>query len=464
MVIPAAKQAPDAIEPYLSWGPPTDEFHLFTGPLSFVPTASDPLPPAPGSVTLLLRSGSHLNWRVDLNALDDSGRHAWHRRAGAGSSGDITFDLAGCRTTLPAHALSVGRGFADATTSAMPQAQIEQVVAHLLNVPDVRPQTLIQGRHPEGQPIEWYGRRVIDAPPWRITLDARPDLHEVYLEARRGYNSVLTHTLSIRRLDGAPFSAEDAERILSDVHVGLSFPLGRWAAPILPVGLSTKGVVVASFWGAAHADTPGMDADRWWPEWHPEFLDDYLPKLIAAAQDPGERDRLWFWITSSLATSQRAYLEQRITTALAAIEYLAYVDEVLSGHKSEQDFRHKRDNSAKRIRRRLLNARVPLGINQERCPELAAFAQAEKWDGPAAVTRVRDEVVHLKDRRILDGPGSPLPNASRLASRYLDLLILHRLNFQGQTRDRTKLTGYEGETDLVPWAAVDEGGAAPEQI
>jgi hypothetical protein len=60
--------------------------------------------------------------------------------------------------------------------------------------------------------------------------------------------------------------------------------------------------------------------------------------LIAATEDPAARSRLWFWITSSLATSQKAYLEQRITTAMAAIEYLAYVDEVVSGEKSEDDF------------------------------------------------------------------------------------------------------------------------------
>lgn len=452
MVTPASERADDAIQPYLPWGPATDEFHLFTGPLSFVPNGGDALPTAPGRVTLLLRSGSHLNWCVDLEALDNGDREAWHRRAGATTSGDIAFDLHDCQTTIPAHALAVGRGFAYASKSAAPDATIEQVVAHLLNVPDVRPQTLIRGRHPNGQSIEWHGRRTIDAPPWQLTLDARPDLHDAYLEAKRSYTSVLTHTLSIRRLDGELFSADDAERILSDVHVGLSFPLGRWAAPILPISLSADGSVVASFWGAVHADTPGMDADRWWPEWHPEFLDDYLPRLIAAAEDPGERDRLWFWITSSLATSQKAYLEQRITTALAAIEYMAYVDEVLSGEKSEEEFRHKRDNAPKRIRRRLIKAEIRLGIDQVRCPELAAFAETENWDGPKAITRVRDEVVHLKDRRILDGPGSPLPNAARLASRYLDLLILHRLDFQGHTRDRTKLTGYEGESDPVPWA------------
>lgn len=179
------------------------------------------------------------------------------------------------------------------------------------------------------------------------------------------------------------------------------------------------------------------------------------PKLIAAAEYPEERDRLWFWITSSLATSQKAYLEQRVTTALAAVEYMAYVDEVLSGEKSEEDFRYKRDNSAKRIRRRLIKREDPLGCRQGAVPGAGRLREGGEvgWAGGDYSRAKRGRA--SQDRRIIDGPGSPLPNASRLASRYLDLLILHRLDFQGRTRDRTKLTGYEGETDLVPWAARD---------
>lgn len=454
MSIPPDRQAVDALRPCLPWVPPTDEFRLFTGPLRFVPAGGEPLPAAPGHIDLLLRSGQHLDWHVDLDGQDDHLRHAWARRAGARATGVLSFDLHGCPTTLQAHALSTGRGFVAAGRYMLPGAQIDRVVAHIINVPDMRPDVLIGGEGPGGGPLEWHGRRVIDTPPWQLTLDARPDLHDAYHQAKQSYLSVLTHTLSIRRLDGGQFSADEAGQILDDVHIGLSFPLGRWAAPILPVGLAADGNTVASFWGAWHAQTPGIDAERWWPDYEDEFLNDYLPKLLSASQDSAERDHLHFLITSSLATSQNTFLEQRISTALAAIEYLSWVDEVPL-LRTEQSWRS--DAAHQRIRRRLINARIPLSVDKKKSPNLFAFAKANNVDGPGAITLVRDEVIHPKDRTVLDGPASPLPNAARLASRYLDLLILHRIGYQGRTRDRTKLTGFEGETDPVPWTTTPSG-------
>lgn len=103
---PGAERVSDALEPFLPWGPPTDEFRLYTGPISFVPTDGDALPPAPECIDLLLRGGSHLNWSVDLDGLNGPVRDAWEHEVRATATGEITFDLLGCPTTLPAHALS----------------------------------------------------------------------------------------------------------------------------------------------------------------------------------------------------------------------------------------------------------------------------------------------------------------------------------------------------------------------
>lgn len=422
MGLPGVERGVEALKPFLPWGPPTDEFRLYTGPISFVPTDGDALPSAPGHVDLLLRAGSHLNWSVDLHSLDGPVRRAWEREVQARATGEITFDLHGCPTSLPAHVLSEGRGFSQGGSPAAPGARIDRLVAHWLNLPGVRPRTLISRDEEGGTRIEWHGRRVIETPPWQLTLDARSDHDDVYRDAKRGYLSALTHTMMLRRQDGELFSTEEAEQILGDVHLGLSFPLGRWAAPILPIGLAADGTPIASFWGAWHADTPGIDADRWWPEHRSEFLDDYLTKLISLSEDPTERGHLNFLITSSLATSQKAYLEQRLSTGLAAIEYLSWIDEVLSGQVSEHDWRYKRNSAAKRIRRRLINASVPLVIDAELSPELAAFAKHDNADGPIAVALVRDAVTHPKERETIYGVGSPLADAARLSSRYLDLL------------------------------------------
>jgi hypothetical protein len=444
------EQVSEPVRPFLPWMPPTDEIRLFTGPMSFWTPDGNQLPPALGRIDLLLRAGSHLNWLVDLDSLGGTHRRDWERGARAATAGQLHFDLNGCPTTIPVQALAAGRGSVAGCYYAAPSASIERIVTHCLNLPDVGPHDLLRADQEDGRWVEWRGRRVIEAPPWLITLDSRNDHHEAYREARRSYRSVLTHTMEVRRIDGQPFTADLADRILKELQMGFSFPLGRWAAPILSIGLERDGVPVFSAWGPWHAETPGLDADRWWPEHRAEFLDDYLPKLMSAFNDPVERGHLRFLITSAIATSQKAYTEQRLATGLAALEYLSWIDEVLSGAKSEQQWRYK-NTAAKRIRRRLLNARIPLIIDSSRLPELALFAQPDHLDGPDAITLVRDHVTHPKDRQVIYGPASPLSDAARLASRYLDLLILHRIRYIGVTRDRTKTTGWEGDSEAVPW-------------
>jgi hypothetical protein len=63
-------------------------------------------------------------------------------------------------------------------------------------------------------------------------------------------------------------------------------------------------------------------------------------------------------------------------------------------------------------------------------------------------------VTHPKDRpRKLYETEGLLGDASRLSSQHLDLLILHRLQYQGHTTDRTKLDGWAWDSQPVPWLA-----------
>lgn len=450
-----ADQPSTPLRPLLPWGQATDEIELLTGPLSFRTSDGEALPPAPGRIALLIRDGSHLTWTVDLDHLSEADRYSWIRAAV--TEGHLQFDFMGSPTDFPAYAQGIGYGFANGSSHFVPGAIVDHIVTNWVNlVDDLGPGTVLRHDADDGSWYEWLGRRVFELPPWRITIDSRRDHAEAYREARRSHLSVLTHTMQAQRQDQQGFPADHAEQLIRDLQVALSFPLGRWAAPVLPVGFDSHGATVFTTWAPWFADTPAHDADRWWPQHRRDFLGAYLAAIVGAFAKPGEREHLNFLITSAIASGQGAFLEQRLGTAISAIEYLSWVEEVLNGTKTEREWR--RSGAPRRIRRLLGRAHIPLTIEPRTSPALAGFAHSQNLvDAPDAVIGVRDRVTHPKDRQALYGKGSPLADATRLASRYLDLLIMHRIQYNGFVRDRTMTTGWEGTSELVPWARPGRG-------
>jgi hypothetical protein len=122
---------------------------------------------------------------------------------------------------------------------------------------------------------------------------------------------------------------------------------------------------------------------------------------VRAWEDPSERQHLKYLLTAALAASQRGFVEQRLMTALSAIEYLSWVDQVLQAKMDESDWRKK--SAHWRVRQLLTTASIPLIVSDTRTPKLATFARNHQMDGPAALCAVRDAVTHPKDRTACTG-------------------------------------------------------------
>jgi hypothetical protein len=103
--------------------------------------------------------------------------------------------------------------------------------------------------------------------------------------------------------------------------------------------------------------------------------------------------------------------------------------------------------AADQLRMALHVAGIPRDI-PDVLAELKAAANkvSVSLDGPGAVTALRNDVVHPKAKRRLEGVQVGL-QGSLLGTRMLELLLLRRLGYQGVTVDR--LTG---ESAVVPWA------------
>ncbi len=106
-----------------------------------------------------------------------------------------------------------------------------------------------------------------------------------------------------------------------------------------------------------------------------------------------------------------------------------------------------------RLRQFLAGMDVTTSIDATRTPALAVYAESlGGWDAPRTVVRVRNELIHPTDTQAIYAIDGLVAEASRLAARFLDLAVLHRIGFRGEVRDRTLSAAWEGETEPLPWA------------
>lgn len=112
-------------------------------------------------------------------------------------------------------------------------SNLTRIIAHWFNLPDWWCRELIS-ETPDNPDSAYDGRWGFQASSWTITFDKRRDLDEVLKQAKRSNLYVMTHVMELCRTDGKEFSAEDADHVLDALHVGMSFAIGRWAAPPTP--------------------------------------------------------------------------------------------------------------------------------------------------------------------------------------------------------------------------------------
>jgi len=136
-------------------------------------------------------------------------------------------------------------------------------------------------------------------------------------------------------------------------------------------------------------------------------------------------------------------------TALAALEHFHWIT-----------YRRDDGSAHQRLCRLLSVASLDLDVVQEDQPVLARFAAGS--DGPKTLIQILNALTHPKEPQEVYKHSGLLSEASRLASRYLDLALLHHVGYNGNVTDRTKITSWSGENRPVPWAPGDEtSGGTP---
>jgi hypothetical protein len=285
----------------------------------------------------------------------------------------------------------------------------------------------------------------------------RPDHAAVWenLHAQRVY--VMTHVMELSRVDGSLFTAAEAEPVLDALHVAVSFALGRWVAPMLPVGKDASDNVVWERWQSLFCDPARRPSSGWWYDRDLGSLAALLDLVIEEFNVPDRRTALSMQIKYAItAIYDRGFMEQRVTIGAAGLEHLMWQTLVLTDRLTKPEC--KSTHAYKMLRTLLTEANIPTTIDADVLPAAAAFAaaaehtQGHRLDGAEVVTQIRNRLVHPEGTQdAVYGTEGLVRDVWLLTRNYLALLILHSLGYVGAYRNLTRVTGHP-EIGKVPWA------------
>lgn len=111
-----------------------------------------------------------------------------------------------------------------------------------------------------------------------------------------------------------------------------------------------------------------------------------------------------------------------------------------------------------KIRLLLNHCEIPFAIPQS-LPDLIAEGRAYNWDGPLAITQIRNALVHGQPKQLeteLSRNNSARHDTWCLGLWYLELALLRLFGYQGKYFNRVKRESYSFAcVDTVPWAGSD---------
>ncbi len=311
-----------------------------------------------------------------------------------------------------------------------------------------------------GDPISnqggsWCGRLVLVAKGWRVTLDQRQDLRDMFaiLKAEGGFAH--THAGSLEHSDGSPFSVRDAQIVLDVLYFLLSFARGHDVSLVLHRGEDALGSKKWWRWLNANVDA-WCNPPTWFDKQRPEQLDAMFKELLEGWSDEAWRKAMWLAVHwYRLAQQNSSTDEAAIVLSFTGLDLLSWFRLVeVDAQFTATLFDGLPANQ--RLRLFLEGIGVTTGIPSD-LPDLAAHATREQWrDGPACLAALRNAAVHPRRRgKVFDAPDRVRWDASKLALWYLELGLLSMLGHNGTYINRVaRRTGHGLE--LVPWAQAPD--------
>lgn len=325
--------------------------------------------------------------------------------------------------------------------------EIERVLVHWVNLPMILPCSPLRSGG-----WAWRGRWAIESCGWRFMLDSRRDLSTAHRSAAEfDEQFVFGHVGELRRVNGETFDAASATRVLLGWQLAMSFALGRWVAPALPVGFDHQGRRVWEKWVPWKCDMREGNNDGWWNIFRDEDLSEFFDAFLSAYLDPKQHPIVKYGAVHMIAANHaKTTGEGKVMLAQAGLEYLSWVTLVLSGRVSKRAYKSVPNAAATHLRQLLDEAQIPSAVPSDLIG-LSKLAMEKGLDGPDATTWVRNQLTHPKD------PEEPYKieglvwQTAQLLLEYGELLMLRRLGYKGHFTRRYPPGRWLGTSEPVPW-------------
>lgn len=439
----ADDQAEAPLAPAYPFNAPGQAVLLYSGPLG-----SSSEHEVTGTVSLRCASGLNVTWQLDEGQMKPSELLDFENRTIS-----LHLPYAGGEQVITGWGTTHGQ--LDGTTLGSETAPLMRVLVHWMNLPAVRSPIVLRQGVGEGWE-RWTGRWRAVVGDWSLTWDQRPDHQQVWKVIGEDQSIAMTHVMEVRRVDGQEFTAADFQPFQKALHFGVSFALGRWVAPALPVGFNAQDQRVWEEWAPWLCDTGRNSSLAWWFYLRADDLQDLLNQAHAAFADPNRADTIRMLMAMAVQSNQAGFVEQRIMTSFSGLELLSWVVLKLAQGMSNSEYESLRAGG--RLRQLLDQANMPTAIDPMLQPALAEFAADESGtdqplDGPAAVARVRNRLVHPKAPQddIYQRKGL-ITDTWLLTRHYLNQLILHWIGYTGSYQTFLGQCGWVGDVEPVPWA------------
>jgi hypothetical protein len=276
---------------------------------------------------------------------------------------------------------------------------------------------------------------------------------EKKLDAQGGY--VITHVGEIVREDGATFTSEQLDDLLTCLHHFLSFTLGCWAGVALPIGFDHNGNRVFEQWGIRRIASGSWNPmGSWFDRHHGELLSQVFPGFMSLWKNTLWHEplaRAVYWYVGACMGGFEIGVDAGIILAQTALELLAWTYCVQDRKIVSSEAFKRRSGLSASDKLRLLTS--CLNIPKEIPPTLSALhgKRGKKWDDSMeAITSIRNSFIH-PDNHITVSSNSYYETC-QLSLWYLDLVLLHLCGHSGNNyANRLSVSSrWEGEVERVP--------------
>ena len=271
-------------------------------------------------------------------------------------------------------------------------------------------------------------------PPWLVGIKAVLNLSSITEKLRADGGFAVTHTGTLKRLDGCTFSVDDAQTVLLGLDHFLSFVCGAHCATTNVIGFDGQGTEIWKRWGSYGVSTWGRH--RSWfditvmgalPKLFPEFCKEFRvnPGL-------GRILRLYAYSNASESVDISIIVTQTILEIFA------------SWDKSKEAVGKQIANV---LRKNGIDTAIPSHLEK-----LERMRKSHCWEhGPHTLVELRNSWIHA-DSDYSSGSIKSYYQAKQLGLWYVELLLLKRFNYTGEYASRLTDVQEPGDTESVPWA------------